>query len=134
MASSGYITTETDMESIWNMTIPTARFALINVRMGEILNFYVRKDMDSQTDITDTKILPILKQMSEEALLELVQASKSNKTSDPWNFIQANVFRIMSKVIRTNKIILDRLKIQQEEKLRLKYSGVLSLPSHSDVR
>lgn len=132
MASSGYIDSETDMESIWDMTIPTARFALVNVQMGEILNFTIRKDMDSQTDVTDTKIIAILKHLSEEALLELLQASKSNKNTDPWNFIQANVFRIMSKVIRSNKRIIDQLKTQQETKLHLKYSGNLNLRSHSD--
>ena len=51
---------------------------------------------------------------------------------DPWNFIQANVFRIMSKVIRSNKRIIDQLKTQQETKLHLKYSGNLNLRSHSD--
>lgn len=122
-----------DVRSIWNIAMTdTTRFDFINVRMGEILNFSVRKDMDSQTDITDAKILPILEQMSEEGLLELMQASKSNRTTDPWNFIQANVFRIMSKIIRANKRILDQLKTQQETKLHLKYSGLLQLRSHSD--
>ena len=79
MASSGYMT-EADTESIWDTAITTARFDLINVRMGEILNVFVRKDMDSQTDITDAKILPILEQMSEEALMELIQAAKGNAT------------------------------------------------------
>ena len=122
-----------DVRSIWNIAMTdTTRFDFINVRMGEILNFSVRKDMDSQTDITDTKILPILEQMSEEGLLELMQASKSNRTTDPWNFIQANVFRVMSKIIRANKRILDQLKTQQETKLHLKYSGILQIRSHSD--
>ena len=132
MASSGYIDSETDMESIWDMTIPTARFALINVQMGEILNFLVRPDKDSQTDITDTKITSILKHISEEALMELLQASKSNKNTDPWLFIQANVFRIISKVYRANTRIIKELKEQQEAKLHLKYSNKLTLPSHRD--
>ena len=132
MAASGYMTIG-DVRSIWNIAMTdTTRFDFINVRMGEILNFSVRKDMDSQTDITDTKILPILEQMSEEGLLELMQASKSNRTTDPWNFIQANVFRVMSKIIRANKRILDQLKEQQETKLHVKYSGILQLRSHSD--
>lgn len=131
MASLGYMT-ELDTESIWNVVLDTTRFGKINVRMGELLNILVRKDKDSQTDITDAKILPMLEQISEEALLELIQASKSNRTTDPWNFIQANVFRVISKVYRSNTKLMILLQEQQETKLHLKYSGLLSLRSHSD--
>lgn len=131
MASLGYMT-ELDTESIWDVVLDATRFGKINVRMGELLNILVRKDKDSQTDITDAKILPMLEQISEEALLELIQASKSNRTTDPWNFIQANVFRVISKVYRSNTKLMILLQEQQETKLHLKYSGLLSLRSHSD--
>lgn len=131
MVSLGYMT-KLDTESIWNVVLDATRFGKINVRMGELLNILVRKDKDSQTDITDAKILPMLEQISEEALLELIQASKSNRTTDPWNFIQANVFRVISKIYRSNTKLMILLQEQQETKLHLKYSGLLSLRSHSD--
>lgn len=132
MASLGYMT-ELDVESIWNLgDFDTTRFGKINVRMGEILNFAVRTDMDAQTDITDTKILPVLEHLSEEGFNHLVAASKGSKFNNPWDFIQANVFSVMSTLLRNNKGVIDQLKIQQEAKLHIKYSGTLPLRSHSD--
>ena len=132
MAAAGYMT-EADVESIWDLgDFDTTRFGKINVRMGEILNFTVRTDMDATTDITDTAILPILEHLSEEGFNHLVAASKGSKFNNPWDFIQANVFSVMAKLLRNNKDTIDQLKVQQEAKLHIKYSGTLSLRSHSD--
>ena len=132
MASSGYMT-ELDTESIWDAEIPTARFALINVRLGEILNFHIRKDKDSQTDITDTRVLPLLEQMSEEGLFDLINAAKSNKFSDVWQFINSKAVWVMSKVLWNNRRTVNEIKELLEAKVHINYSGRLSLPSHSDV-
>lgn len=129
MAASGYMT-EADFESIWGATIETARFVLINVRLGEILNYLLTGD--AATDITDTKVLPILEQLSEEALMNILQGSKSNKFNDVWQFIQSNATRIMSKILWDNRIIEKRLKISLGKKHPIKYSNKLPLPSHSD--
>ena len=132
MAASGYMT-ELDVESIWNLgDFDTTRFGKINVRMGEILNFTVRTDMDAATDITDTKILPILEHLSEEGFNTLVAASKGSKFNNPWDFIEANVFSVMSKLLRNNRAVIKQLKEQQESKIHINYSGKLTLPSHSD--
>ena len=132
MAASGYMT-ELDTESIWNLgDFDTTRFGKINVRMGEILNFTVRTDMDAQTDITDAKILPILEHLSEEGFNLLVAASKGSKFNNPWDFIQANVFTVMSRLLRNNRTVIEQLKEQQESKIHINYSGILPLRSHSD--
>lgn len=91
MAAAGYMT-EGDVESIWDDTWETTRFNFINVRIGEILNFLVHGD--AATDITDTAVLPVLEQISEEILLELKLAAKGGKFNNPWDFIQANVSKI----------------------------------------
>lgn len=91
MAAVGYMD-ETDVESIWDTEWVTARFALINVRLAEILNFLVTGDATSQ--VTNTAVTPILEQISEEVLLELANAAKANKFSDIWNFISANISKI----------------------------------------
>lgn len=131
MASSGYMT-RTDVQSIWATTIDTTRFGYINVRFGEILNFKCRKDKDSQTDITETKVLPILEQISEEALFRLIAAAKIESSSEPWGFIQANVVSVMSKVLRDNRELIEEVKLVLETKVIIKYSNKLTLPSHSD--
>ena len=131
MASSGYMT-RTDVQSIWSTTIDNTRFGYINVRFGEILNFKCRKDKDSQTDITETKVLPILEQISEEALYRLIAAAKGIETGAPWVWIQANVMNIMSKVLRDNREIIDEVKDVLESKVIVKFSNKLNLPSHSD--
>ena len=128
----GYMT-EADLESIWNLgDFDTTRFGKINVRMGEILNFTIRTDMDAATDITDTKILPILEHLSEEGFNLLVTAAKGSKFNNPWDFIQSNVFTVMSKLLQRNKNVIKQLKEEQEAKIHLKYSGTLELRSHSD--
>ena len=132
MTASGYMT-ELDTESIWNLgDFDTTRFGKINVRMGEILNFTVRTDMDAQTDITDAKILPILEHLSEEGFNLLVAAAKGSKFNNPWDFIQANVFTVMSRLLRNNRTVIEQLKEQQESKIHINYSGILPLRSHSD--
>lgn len=130
MASSGYIAEETDFESIWGATIATARFDLINVRLGEILNYLLTGD--AATDITDTKVLPILKQLSEEALMNILQAAKSNKFNDVWQFMGMNATRIMSKVLWDNRLIMKRVQVTLGKRYNIKYSSKLRLPSHSD--
>lgn len=107
MAAAGYMT-EVDTESIWNVALDTTRFGKINVRMGEMLNFWITGD--AATDITDTKVLPILEQLSEEALMRLMAAAKEGKFNDPWTFVQANVSSIMSQVIIENAFILKRVQ------------------------
>ena len=91
MAFAGYMT-ETDVESIWDTLWVTARFDIVNIRIAEILNFLVTGNATSQ--VTNTAVTPILEQISEEILLELNMAAKSNGTDVPWDFIQANVSRI----------------------------------------
>ena len=132
MASSGYMTIG-DVRSIWATALGDAtRFGYINVRFGEILNFTCRKDKDATTDITETKVLPILEQISEEGLLRLIAASKLANVTNPWDFIQANVVSVMSKVLRDNRELIEEIKLVLETKVRLKFSSNLNLPSHSD--
>ena len=132
MASSGYMTIG-DTRSVWNAALlDETRFDYINVRFGEILNFKCRKDKDAATDITETKVLPILEQISEEALFRLIAASKLAGVTKPWEFIQANVVSVMSKVLRDNSELIDEIKLVLETKVIIKYSNKLNLPSHSD--
>ena len=91
MVAVGYMT-EGDVESIWDTEWITARFNKINIRIAEILNFLVTGDATSQ--VVNTAATPILEQISEEILLELNMAAKSNGTDVPWDFIQANVSKI----------------------------------------
>lgn len=99
---------ETDFESIWGAVIATARFDLINVRLGEVLNYLLTRD--AATDITSTAIKPMLEQLSEQSLIELLQASKSNKFTDVWRFIQSNAAQIVSRVLRNNREVVDMIK------------------------
>ena len=107
MAASGYMT-EADFESIWGATIETARFNLINVRLGEVLNYLLTRN--AATDITSTAILPMVEQLSEESLIELLQASKSNKFTDVWRFIQSNAARIIRRVLQNNREVVKMIK------------------------
>ena len=133
MGVSGYMDYD-DFKTIWGSTILEARFNLINVRMGEILNFIVRADKDAQTDITNTKVLPMLEEASEEGLVELLQATKTNKFSDVWQFVQSNSVSVMSKMLFKNRQIIKEIKEVLESKVQIKYSNLLRLPSHSDDR
>lgn len=109
MAASGYIT-ELDFESIWGRQIETARFTKINVRLGEILNFLITRD--ASTDITDTTILPMIEQFAEESLILILQASKSDKFSDVWKFIQSGAGNIVRHVLSVNKEILEMIELK----------------------
>lgn len=91
MAFAGYMT-EGDVESIWKTDWDTTRFDKINIRIGKVLNFLVMDN--ATTEITSTAVLPILEQISEEILLELNMAAKSNGTEVPWDFILANVSKV----------------------------------------
>lgn len=107
MAASGYMT-EVDTESIWDTEIPTARFDKINIRIAEQLNFWVNDNATKQ--VTNTAITPILEQLSEEILLDLIEASKSYATGNPWDFIQANVVRVSTRILANYNLILDKMK------------------------
>lgn len=107
MVSSGYMI-ELDFESIWDAEIETARFAKINVRLGGILNYFFTRD--AATDITDTRIVPLLVQFSEEALMNLLNGAKANKFTDVWQFINANASMIMSRILAENPTIVDMIK------------------------
>lgn len=109
MAASGYMTYD-DFKSIWTSDLIEARFDLINVRLGEILNYFFTRD--APTDITDVTILPILEQLSEEALMNLLNGAKANKFSDVWQFINANAARIMSQILRDNREIVEMINLQ----------------------
>jgi hypothetical protein len=91
MVASGYMT-EANVEAIWDTLWVSARFDLINVRIGEILNFLVHGD--AQTDVADTGVIPILTQISEEILLDLKLAAQANAITVPWDFIQANISKM----------------------------------------
>ena len=91
MAFAGYMT-EADVESIWDTTWESTRFALINIRIGEILNFLVNGD--ATTAITSTAVLPVVEQISEEIVLDLKLAAQANAITVPWDFIQANISKI----------------------------------------
>jgi hypothetical protein len=107
MAATNYMT-EVDTESIWDVSLDTTRFGKIGVRIAEILNVWVNGD--ATTNVTDTAVTPIMEQLSEETLINLINAAKINKFSDVWGFIQANVARIATKVIMDNWILIERVK------------------------
>ena len=91
MAFAGYMD-ETTTEGIWDTEWDATRFALINVRIGEIINFLVSGD--ATTAITSTAVLPIVEQISEEILLDLKLAAQANAIVVPWDFIAANISKI----------------------------------------
>ena len=107
MAATNYMT-EADTESIWDTALDTARFALIGVRIAEILN--VEINGDATTNVTDTKVIPILEQLSEEGLFRLISAAKETAVTKPWDFIRANTVSVMSTLIEENRIIIERVK------------------------
>ena len=91
MAFAGYMT-EADVESIWDTKWDTARFDNINLRIGEMLNFLIGGDATAV--ITNTAVLPILEQVSEEILLDLKLAAQANSIIVPWDFITANISKL----------------------------------------
>jgi len=114
MAFAGYMT-EADVESIWDTTWESTRFALINIRIGEILNFLVNGD--ATTAITSTAVLPVVEQISEEIVLDLKLAAQANAITVPWDFIQANISKIDWKFYDTYllKKVRDKLGARTPE-------------------
>jgi hypothetical protein len=51
-----------------------------------------------------------LEQLSEEALMNLLNGAKANKFSDVWQFINANASMIMSRILDENPVIVDMIK------------------------
>lgn len=100
--------TEATFESVWGASIDTARFNLINVRLGGILNYFFTRD--AATDITNTNVLPLMEQFSEEALVNLLNGAKSDKFSDVWQFINANASRVMSRILDENLTLVEQIK------------------------
>jgi len=129
MAAANYITIA-DYKSIWSTQIEVAQFALIGVRMAEILNHRIYKDATHQ--VVDTAHTPILEQISEECLISLIAASKEAAVTNPWDFLQANVMNFMRKRLLAWKPFLDSIQIAISQKHDVKYSNKLRLPSHSD--
>ena len=84
--------TITDTESIWSTVLNPTRFGKIGTRIAEVLNFLVHGD--ATTNVTDAGCLPILEQISEEILFDLIAAAKGSDSVVPWVFIQANVSKM----------------------------------------
>jgi len=122
--------TEADTESIWDVALTTARFAKIGVRIAEQLNFWVNDD--STTQVTNTAVTPVLEQLSEEILLDLITAAKAYSPTQPWDFIQANVIRVSRRILANYGPILLKIQKIEGKKYSIKYSNKLTLPSHSD--
>lgn len=128
MAASNYMT-EADTESIWDTTLDTTRFGKIGVRIAELLNFWINNDATSQ--VTDTGVTPILEQLSEEILMSLINAAKSNKFTDVWQFIQMNVTRITSQAIQDNWVVLNAIKLKLTK--HYIYTESANLPFPQDI-
>lgn len=129
MAASGYMTEE-DTELIWSTSISTAQFDKINVRIGELLNFWITGD--AATDITNTAVLPIVEHLSEETLIELLGASKVTGIVIPYDWITANVSKIVTDLLSRNWRLLEKVADKLGKHHHIKYSNKLTLPSHSD--
>ena len=99
--------TEVDTESIWDASFDTTRFGKIGIRIAEQLNFWVNDN--ATTQVTNVAVTPILEQLSEEILLDLIQASKSYAVEKPWDFIQANVQRVSLRILRNYDDILKKI-------------------------
>ena len=108
MTASSYMT-RTDTQTFWDATLDSTRYDLVAVRIAEQLNFWVNHDATSQ--VTDIRVTPILEQISEEILLEIIQASKSYAVEKPWDFIRSNVSRISRKILSTYGILLEEIRL-----------------------
>ena len=86
------------------------RFGYWNVAIGEILNFEITGN--GGTDITSTKVTGLLRQLSEEALLRALAASKISGVTNPWDFVSSRITRITNEVITANWRTIK--KIQKE--------------------
>ena len=129
MVAISYMT-RTDTQTIWDVALDSTRYDKVAVRIAEQLNFWVNADATEQ--VVNTAVTPMLEQLSEEILLELIQASKSYAVEKPWDFIQANVARISTRILVNYDLILEKIKTILGEKFSIKYSNKLVLPSHSD--
>lgn len=110
--------TEADTESIWDTALDTTRFGNIGVRIAEQLNFWVNDSATSQ--VTNTAVTPIMEQLSEEILMDLIAASKLSAVTNPWDFIQANVARISTRILRNYGPLLKKIRnILANEKIEL---------------
>jgi len=97
-----------DTKTIWDVTIDPTRFDKIGLRIAKILNFWVTGNAEEQ--VIDTAVTPILEQLSEEILLDLITAAKAYSPTQPWDFIQANVIRVSNRILGNYGIILKRIK------------------------
>ena len=126
MVAVGYMT-ELDTESIWETTLETARFDKINIRIAEQLNFWVNDDSTSQ--VTSTAVTPVLEQISEEILFDLLASAKLEKLTNPWNFVQANIVRISWRILGN----YDKLLYKIQTKLYGRFEMVTrNLPGKND--
>ena len=124
MAASNYMT-EADTESIWSVALDTTRFGKIGVRIAEQLNFWVNDS--ATTQVTNTAVTPILEQLSEEILIDLISSAKSYAVEKPWDFIQANVARVSTRILSSYNIILKKIKeILETRKIELTRVGLPS--------
>ncbi|MCP4585304.1 hypothetical protein [Pseudoalteromonas sp.] len=107
MAASNYMT-KADTESIWDTSLDTTRFGKIGVRIAEQLNFWCNDNATSQ--VTNTAVTPVLEQISEEILLELIATAKIEQLVNPWTFVQANVVRITWRILENYGYILKKIQ------------------------
>lgn len=116
MAASNYMT-EADTENIWDVTLDTTRFGKIGIRIAEQLNFWVHDDATDQ--VTNTAVMPVMEQLSEEILLDLITAAKAYSPTQPWDFIQANVIRVSLRILSNYGQILEKIKNIESGKMRI---------------
>lgn len=91
--------TELDTESIWGTgDFDATRFGKIGIRIAEFINFKLYRDATNQC--TNTAVLPLLEEFSEEVFINLVAAAKINTVTNPWEFIAANVTAFLIKHYR----------------------------------
>jgi len=97
-----------DTKSIWDVDLNATRFGKIGIRIAQQLNFWVNDDATSQ--VVNTAVTPIMEQISEEILLDLITAAKAYSPTQPWDFIQANVIRISWRILQNYNIILKKIR------------------------
>ena len=89
--------TEADTESIWDTLLDTTRFGKIGVRIAELLNIWVNDGATKQ--ITNVDVTPLLEQISEEILFDLMSSAQLEKVTNPWDFVQARVVRVAARIL-----------------------------------
>ena len=123
--------TEADTESIWDTALDTNRFGKIGVRIAELLNFAVNGNATSQ--VTSTAVTPIMEQLSEEILIELIATAKISAVTDPWDFIASNVVSVASRCLRKNQDIINDIQEVLNAGHHIKYVDIFSTNrSHED--